>query len=1168
MAEIKWNDEQKAAIDARNKSIAVSAAAGSGKTAVLVERIIRKICDSKNPVKVENLLVVTFTKAAANEMRERLYKALEKRIAETPNDRWLLRQRSLLPMADIKNMDQFFNALVKDNFHQLGITPDYRILDESERILLENESLSECADIFYDEDSPQFRELLEILDGAKSDTLVTEIIRKLSKYADSFMNPDAWLEGIKQSYNSSLPVKESVFGKAIIDYSLKRLDYAEEIVNCAINLVEGDDELVKEFDALNSDLGVIDSVRQTVLSSDWDSIIQYLSNIKYVRYPNSKKGAEDTQLHNMVKVFRDKAKKLVTDLSYSYVASQQEYSDDKQRLYPVISKLVEAVFSFRKIYAQKKLDENAYDFSDILHLAIKLLVDADGKPTDMALELREKYDEILIDEYQDTNEAQDAVFCTLSKQEKNLFLVGDIKQSIYGFRLAMPQVFINKINAWKNPELKTADYICLGSNYRSRAEVLECINYFFERTMTSEVGEIDYDSEQALKYGAEYPEKKVVPIEFTLLEKKSMPEDYNEITCIADKIEKILETQTVYDKDLKMQRKAEPKDICVLFRSNGPCKDLLTELEKRDVPAYYEVSSGFFDSKEVQTVISLLKIIDNPLQDVPLVTVLMSPIFGFTPDDVALLRIADRKNKLYYALEKSTDEKCVNFMREYSQYKRLSTVLSVQELIRTIYDTTGYLSVVSSLSNGETRRLNLMLLLSYAAGYEENSSQGLSGFMRYIERCEESKTDFSPAVSVPEGAQVVRIMTIHKSKGLEFPIVVLSGLGSEKLSVSDESLKISSKTGVGLMVCDSRNFKKYKTVQYQAAYTDALFSNYSEELRVLYVAMTRAKEKLYVTASINAKTTIKNKLDSMLVSSYLDRLNPIEIISTSSFMDLLLKVYIKHKDADSLRKLMTYSIPVDSKAPFECVFEAVTEAPERSEAVQTKTEEYKPDEEILKQINERTHFSYKYEPLSVCTAKKAASSFNNLDNDESFFATAVPEFSQTGGLNAAEKGTAVHRFMEVCDFSLARSDFDAELDRLVSAGKLSEQQAQVIDRKMIADFFESPLYKRIAASPKVYREQKFTMFVPLKLAQPELQGELGEEKILVQGVIDCAFEENGSIAVLDYKTDRVKSTDELEKRYTNQLHIYKLAAQQLFNTDVSQLLLYSFKLSEEKEIKI
>ena len=290
----------------------------------------------------------------------------------------------------------------------------------------------------------------------------------------------------------------------------------------------------------------------------------------------------------------------------------------------------------------------------------------------------------------------------------------------------------------------------------------------------------------------------------------------------------------------------------------------------------------------------------------------------------------------------------------------------------------------------------------------------------------------------------------------------------------------------------------------------------------------------------------------MLVSSYLDRLNPIEIISTSSFMDLLLKVYIKHKDADPLRKLMTYSIPVDSKAPFECVFEAVTEAPERSEAVQTKTEEYKPDEEILKQINERTHFSYKYEPLSVCTAKKAASSFNNLDNDESFFATAVPEFSQTGGLNAAEKGTAVHRFMEVCDFSLARSDFEA----------------QVIDRKMIADFFESPLYKRIAASPKVYREQKFTMFVPLKLAQPELQGELGEEKILVQGVIDCAFEENGSIAVLDYKTDRVKSTDELEKRYTNQLHIYKLAAQQLFNTDVSQLLLYSFKLSEEKEIKI
>lgn len=1165
MGKVKWTEMQEKAIVTQGKSLIVSAAAGSGKTAVLVERIINKICSEENPTMIDRMLIVTFTRAAANEMRERISKSLDERINADPSNRFLLRQKMMLPLADICTMDQFFQALVKDNFNKLSITPDFRILDEAQSRLLSNEAVNEVLESYYENSDEAFSALLDVTGSDKNDDTLAKAIKLFARNSEAYPDPEKWLENIKSVYSRYDKPQNTQFGEIILKEISDSFNYALSLIMKAQSYAEGINGMEKVHICLKNDEERIKSIINECEKKNWDSLKLLLETLSFDRYPTVPKEMKDSDEKFYSKLFRDRAKDITDKAKTVISASEAEYCEDIDYLRPIVDKFVELVSEYKTRFLEKKQSENSYDFSDIVHLTLKLLV-KNGEPTQAAIELREKYDEILIDEYQDTNEAQDKIFSCVSDDEKNFFLVGDVKQSIYRFRLAMPQVFLGRIGRWKDENCDFAEYINLDSNFRSRPEILNAVNYIFERIMSMEAGDIAYDSSQSLKAGAGfYPKTKDKCVDMLILDKSAVSEEYTEVQLIADKIEELLKTALVYDKNSGLMRPVKYRDICILLRQKKIGALISKELRKREIPSYFEEDDGFFDNTEITEMLSLLSVINNPLQDIPLVCVLMSPIFGFTADEISKLRIEMRRGNLYYAVKNSKTEKCRYFIEKYNEYRSLSSVSSVQELLRTIYDDSGYLSVVTALNNGEVRRLNLLLLLEYASSYEEFGKSGLSGFMRYIEKMKKNDSDFKPAGTVSEYADVVRIMTVHKSKGLEFPIVFLSDCARTRPN-SNSGLIIHEKIGMGMNICDKKTFRKYSTVPYEAAKILSKKSDRSEELRVLYVALTRARERLIITCEVD-------KPDEKITNAVCDCtekcISPVAVNHSRSFFDLLIRAFMTHPDAQNLRKAGCYSGEVEKTADFGLNVEIIDKIGgiQQLETVQSEQTAL-ADLELLEAIQEKTSYSYAYGALSSCATKIAASAFNKLENDMEYFASEVPKFAQKNELDSAAKGTAVHRFMETCDFESASRDICAEVQKLVSLGKLTGQQAESLDLNRISRFFKSKLFKRMMNAKRVVREQKFRIAVPVNIAFPELDKDFSDESILVQGIIDCAFFESDGIVVLDYKTDSVSDADELVGRYHRQLEIYKCAAEQIFSQNVKELMLYSFKLGEEKLINL
>lgn len=1160
----KWTDVQLDAIDSLDGSLIVSASAGSGKTAVLIERIMKRISDEKKPCSIDSLLVVTFTNAAANEIRERLNSALSKKIQADKTNNYLKRQQMMLPTAQIYTMDQFFNSLVKENFHSLGITPDYRILDDGEIAVMSSEAMDETLEEMYDEGSEEFLNLLELFGCDKNDKSLADGIEKLNGYSRAYSNPEKWIKNIVQSYSLKEPPQKTEFGKIILDKVKEHCRFALDLIAQGKEIIKDCPEFEKIYALLCDDECTANSVLKLCDGNEWDKLKAELESMSFGRFPSYRGENKDCYEKVYSQRLCNKARSVLKDLKGAIPANEKEYFEDLELLRPVVQKLIDVTLTFNEKFSQKKRDENAMDFNDIEHLALKLLVDENSCATALACELREQYTEILIDEYQDTNQAQDTIFCTLSNNKKNMFLVGDVKQSIYRFRLAMPEIFINRSVEWKNSQEEYPKSLNLDQNFRSRKGILDSVNYLFSKIMSKRIGDMVYDDNAALKAGAEYNESVEPETELCILEKNEC-EGYTEGDYIAYRIDSLLKSDvTVKEKD-DSYRKVKYKDICILTRRRKPAAQIHEILKSYGIPSFFEDGSGFFDNTEVSVMLSFLSIIDNPLQDIPMLCVLMSPIFGFSADDIASIRVGCRNKKLYYAIRHSDSLNCREFIKTYEEYRRLSTVMSVSSLLRTIYENTGYLSVMSALENGENRKLNLLLLLEYASDYEGFAGNSLSGFIRFIERMKQNDTDLKPASKVSEYADVVRIMTVHKSKGLEFPVVFLADCGNKK-SHFGSNLIIHEKTGAGLKVIDKKTFRKYNTVQYEASSCLQKMSDCSEELRILYVAMTRAREKLVLVA-----TTPKDANELALECAACVQgktINPVAIEKAGSFLELFLMGYMKHPYANDLRDLASYRGVSDKDDISPIYFSVVCPWFEKTdEKIECDEPQILPDAEMLKLIEEKTQYKYPFSALSAYPTKRSASSFNRIDNDDTFFACDTPQFAGKNNLNAASSGTAVHRFMEVCDFSEVKKDFQSEKTRLVSANKLTLQQAEVIDEQKINAFFDSPLYSRISNAEKVYREQKFTIFVPLSVAEENSPEEFQNEQILVQGVIDCAFVENGKIIVIDYKTDKIKTLSELEKRYHRQLEIYKIAAEQIFAVPVSELLLYSFYLDEQTEIK-
>lgn len=1164
MAELNLTDEQKKAIET-DGSLIVSAAAGSGKTFVLVRRIINKILRRENPISVDRLLIVTFTRAAANEMRQRLSVALEKEIEKEPGNKFLLRQQAMLPLADICTMDQFFNSLVKDNFHRLKITPDFRIIDSSEADVLSKEALDEVLDEAYNGERESFERLLNVLGCDRNDKTLADDIEKLNRYANSYPYPEKWLSEISDSYTDGKKPQETVYGEILLKMASEYADYAIKQLEYAADLIKDISALKKASEVISSDIAQAVSIKNAAESGKWNDLYNLVNSLTFPSFPRASKETNGLFERDYAKLLRDAAKETLKSIAPCICADEDDFAEDSAILSSVVPELIKIVVDYRKRYALKKAEENALEFDDITHLALNLLVE-DGEYTDIAGELREKYDEILIDEYQDTNSTQDAIFSALSKDENNLFIVGDVKQSIYGFRLAMPEIFLKRIESQRLSTDPSRTFVNLDRNFRSRKEVLDGANYVFGKIMNSRTGNVVYDKKESLKAGADYPETAEPKMEMYVLDRKGKEaESLSEISFVADKIQELLESGEVYDDKAKKMRRAEEKDICVLLRRNKLGPSIVTELKKRGISSYFDSNEGFFKNTEVMIMLSLLSVIDNPLQDVPLLSVLMSPVFGFTADDISRLRIAERKESLYHAVRAFDSEKCRNFVKEYDGYKKLSTVVGVSELLRTVYDRTGYLSVVSAMSNGETRKLNLMLLTEYAQSYEEYGANGLPGFMRYIELMKKNDSDFKPAVSVSENASVVRIMSVHKSKGLEFPIVILADTASGRGSSGNGTLALNQKTGLGLKICDKATYRKYSTVQYEATKYIQSLDECSEALRALYVAMTRAKEKLIITGSVG---NLEETARGLSAYCFENKIDSVATQTKSGFLKYLLMCFFRHTGAGKLRYYADYKGGFDADSGFSLKFDIVTELPEASEkkAESIAVRNARANPETVAEIKKRAQYEYEFMPLVGFSTKMSASELNRAQNQTEFYITEKPTFAKKGGLTAAERGTAMHRFMEVCDFKAAKENAVAERERLVSERLLTPEQGQSLDMKLINGFFESELYRRIEKSDRVLREQKFTVFLPLEFAADGENSVYNGERVLVQGVIDCAFFEDGKLVVLDYKTDRVQNTDELAERYKKQLEVYKIAAEQTFSVEVRELAVYSFYLGEEKII--
>ena len=1181
-----WTPAQKDAIDARKGSILVYAAAGSGKTAVLTQRVIERITDKENPTSVDRLLIVTFTRAAAQEMRERISGAISSLLKENPGDVNLINQQMLLPGAKISTIDSFSMNLVKENFQLLGISPDFRTADESELKVIKAAAMDKAVESMYEDGGEDFRNLVEVLFKGRDDSNIENAMDKLYLSAMSYPFPESRLNEFAKSFSEKKPLSESVYGKRLIAHLRENLLYAIETSDEILSAIDGDEILTKMlYDAASTDKAQCEYILSFLESGNWDEARRALFQFSALRRGNTPKSLKDdtsvTRLTDMRKKNTDRIKKLASFMSTSEI----EYRDDMQFFAPLMESLVTCTKRFMTFFSEMKSEKKLADFSDIAHMALSLLVKEteDGfESTELAKEIRTQFDEILIDEYQDTNKAQDMLFTSVSSN--NLFRVGDVKQSIYSFRQAMPEIFLELKNSFDTYDREKDLYpakIILGNNFRSRKGVTDIINFIFSQIMSEESGGMEYGSQDRLVASAEYEEKNGADTELHIIDTAKL-DKFKENKVIAqakyaaDLINRMIaEGYTVKDGDT--ERKASYKDFAVLLRAVGGDRatTYADVFRKKGIPAFTEVSGKFLISNEISLAVNMLKIIDNPRQDIPLLSVMMSPVFGFTPDEISELRTEtktgnyeeDRRADVYTCLLRMRDksEKVGDFLGKISYWRNLSLCLSLGELVNEIYEDTALIPIFDAVDKSGTKRANLMLLCDYAATYEKSGYSGLTGFLSFLEKLRDKKQDMSGSPGVSRQADVVKIMTIHKSKGLEFPVCILSGCAGEfNMMDLNENMIISHKDGIGIQRRNIQTFEQYKTLCHTAVRLSLKNDLISEEMRVLYVALTRAREKLIMIYAddnpLKAVSSMKNPINPTS-----KKLNPVVVKNADTYGKWIITSLLRHEDAKMLREASGASdeAVLSCESPLKVV---VSEYETESENERKSEKKALPDEKLMKRIEERAGYRYKYESLSKIITKRAASEVDRDFIDRDYFASTMPNFMYEGGLTGAMKGIATHSFIQFADYEKAKVSVQDEINRLLSLGILSEIQAKGINVKAVEKFFRSNLAKRILDSEKVMREKKFTIEVPVEEIYPEAKDAANGEMMMIQGIADCAFIENGELVVVDYKTDRLQREEAFVEKYSSQVLLYKKALQLSTGYKVRETLLYSFHLG--KEIKV
>lgn len=1179
---VKWTTDQQHAIECRKGSVLVSAAAGSGKTTVLVERVIRRLTDEDNPCSAEDLLIVTFTRAATAQMREKIGAAILKRLSEDPTDRHLRRQYMLLPFAKICTIDSFCNDLVRENFHALGISPDYSLLDNETAVIMKNDVCEAMLERAYEEDSDgSFSGLSDMMSSGSSDEDFAKLIIKMYDISTAYPFPDLWLDSLIGEY-SQPDINKSRWGGIIKKYVCDMLDYCVSSSRDMMTAMESDPIVADAYGAaVQSDINMYAELREKI-NSDWDEALEAFKTVKYMSLGRVPKGYE-SETKNVVTTARKKLKDLLKKVPGIMCVSSEEHADDMRLLRDPVTKLIELVKQFGREYSTEKDKMNSADFSDILHRALNLLAVSDGRggyiKTDLARELSSHYVEILVDEYQDINEAQDMIFRAISADENNLFTVGDVKQSIYRFRQAMPEIFLRRRSTTHSFESgKYPLGITLGSNFRSRVGVTSCVNYIFRQLMSTEAGELEYDDSEALNAAAEYPERDTPDCELHVVTDKGNRADTLEAQAryVARYIDRtVREGKTLVTKGGALHP-ASYGDFCILLRTAKNVSSVYANaLSERGIPVFSPETGGFFEAAEISFILSLLRVLDNPVQDIPLAAVMLSPLFGFSAGELADIRASAKERleagetePLYRSVAASADEgdeKAAAFLKKIESLRRLSLTLSAGELVRRVCEETGFDAIAGAMPDGERRRLNVGLLCDYAEKYEAAGNLGLSGFIRFIDKVARTSGDLATAARPSENADIVRIMTVHQSKGLEFPICILADM-QHAFNERDntESVLISSSAGLGMKRRTEDGISVYDTASRRAAVITSERMGRSEEMRVLYVALTRAKENLIMVTSV---PNPEKGLAKVAVECGIgERANPFAVLRMNNFSDLVLMALMRHPAADELRKLSGVDVPIFLPEKDRFKLKVVVSDSESFMTESANEQKIAAKPVFFDEVCERLDYSDPRSVLSSVPAKRAASDGSERGINREYFASSRPAFMSSGGLTPAQRGTATHKFMQFSDYAAARADIESELARLVDVGFLSEEEGKAVNVSAAKRFFMSSLAERIFASDNVMREKKFAALFPAKFFYSELTGEAAEEKIVVQGIADCVFVEDGKLVIVDYKTDTGVDAEALLDRYSAQLGIYREALSQALGMPVKETLLYSFFMNSTVKV--
>lgn len=1174
-----WTNAQQNAIDSRKGTVLVSAAAGSGKTAVLVERVMERLCDPEHPTDADRLLIVTFTKAAAAEMKSRIALRLSAMLEQSPGNKQLKRQKVLLQRANISTIHSFCSRIVKEFFYKLNISPEFTIGDDSQLSLFRREAVEAALEEGYASGGEAFYRLAEVFGSDKDDKRLSDTILRVYDFTCAHPFPKQWMAQTEALYHSDTPIEQTVWGKLLLTYIKEALIHCIHLTKTAMNLLDTEETLQKAYlPALESDCGMLQAILSLCDTGTWNQIMQGVAGRTFARLGTAK-GYKDDPLALQVKSLRQQVKDTFEKKLLPKLFSETDCKEDLAQQALLIGELFRLVQSFTTHLEEIKRKKRTADFSDLERWALQLLYEEqDGEyvTTPEAELIRQRFDEIIVDEYQDTNEAQDRIFRAVSKNEENLFLVGDVKQSIYGFRQAMPQLFLGRREAYEDycrgEEVYPAKII-LDRNFRSRQTVTDTVNYLFRQLMTKDSADVDYEGGEELVAGAVYPEQKGAETELVILrgdsvQDETLDEDMAVLEAreIAGQIHRMMgEGFLVTEKGI--QRPAAFGDFTILLRSaNNHMAKYVQELQQNGIPAKAGRQPGFFRTGEVAVMVSLLRIISNPMQDIPLASVLMSPLYGFAPDDMTKLRLCDKDSSLYLALRKSAEQGMAlsqKVLWDLEAYRTVSATMTADRMLRYLYETTGFCDLVQSMEGGQRRLSNLHLLLDYARQYEAAGYHGISGFVRFIDRLEKEKGELPAAESMEDGDNAVTVMSIHNSKGLEFPVCFLAGCSRRFHKLQEEAL-IHPKYGLGVKLRMADTLCKYTTMMREAISIALSKEDMAEELRVFYVALTRAKEKLIL---VTTEKKLPDRLSSLAAGlGEEERLDSYVVANANSFSDWILTCMLRHPDGQALRELSGVDVPVlrGESIPTMTVRFALPQPPWEQEA-EEQAEPPQPDLELAERLRRQITFVYPYEALETLPAKVTASALAEEQSakDRPMPTTLRrPSFLYEKGLTPAERGTATHAFLQFCDFSAAKEHLSEEKERLVQQGFLSAEQGKAVDEQRAAAFLNSDLCRRMTASPNCCREYRFTAEIPAYLVEESLKASFPEQTVVLQGAVDCVFEEDGALVLVDYKTDYVPEKAALWQRYERQLSLYAMAMEQCFGLPVKERLLYAFSISD------